>query len=114
MEEKRTIALPVFLAALLLLPMLYVGSYFCLLAPFIATGDDGAGQQVVAYRVLRFNAGVDSGLAEAFYSPLYWLDEKLRPSYWNGPGLTHYGLGPPVEIDAADLVVEASMEESGD
>ena len=65
---------PLFLAiVLLLLPVLYVGSYLALmdhqpLAPFT--------------RIRAANFRIGGEAAHYFYLPLIWIDSKVRPDFW--------------------------------
>ena len=63
MKEKRTNGVPITATVLLLLPLLYVGSYLANVRP---------GQ---SYRI-------GGGLADGFYRPLEQVDRRIRPDAW--------------------------------
>jgi hypothetical protein len=72
MEEKRTSGAWIMVAVLLLLPVLYVGSYMLMLEGPRAVGGPHYWPQ---YRL-------DSGYIRDFYSPINKLDRHVRPKYW--------------------------------
>jgi hypothetical protein len=78
MEHKRSTAAPIAIAVLLLLPVLYVGSYLALLDPQESPDHSGLG----VMRIRRYGI-LDGNLIDNFYRPANWVDEKIRPSYWN-------------------------------
>jgi hypothetical protein len=66
MDNKRSLMVPVAVAmALLLLPLLYVGSYYAMLHP----DNDPFGD------TYRFGGR----WSERFYQPMRWVDGRLRP-----------------------------------
>lgn len=85
MDKPRSSAAPIFAAILLLLPVLYIGSYFALVIPAgklpkstIAASLFASPQgiiQVSHYRLMP-------AFAARFYWPLEQLDRKLRPKAW--------------------------------
>jgi hypothetical protein len=83
MDKQRQARAPLVIAiVLLLLPLLYVGSYLALKKPFAITllGNGRNGTYVVAdYRMGQRIASY------AFY-PLEQIDRKLRPSAWEPTG----------------------------
>jgi len=74
-------AVPIFAAVLLLLPLLYVGSYLSLVVP----GGDYLEPTAGAWADVRFyRAG--EGLSEWFFWPLEQIDRMVRQERWdNGP-----------------------------
>jgi hypothetical protein len=72
MEERRSNAVPILAAiVMLLLPVLYVGSYLALVTP------DHRDPFAYPYRV-------QNRLVE-FYWPLEWIDRRVRPATWQLP-----------------------------
>lgn len=75
MNEKQSM-----IVLAILVPILYVGTYFALLKPnenditFTLTG--GRLRRAAAY-------GFGGTAAEVFYHPVNVLDQKLRPGYWD-------------------------------
>lgn len=68
-------AAPIIAAILLLLPLLYVGSYLALVSPL--TMKVGAGG------IIYFtNYRVGDEVAAGVFWPLEQLDRKARPGYW--------------------------------
>ena len=86
--DKRTSYTPIILAVvLLLLPVLYVGSYLALVVPdalpveHVNLTDDGE---------MVFGMGVDNyrwgrGYSARLFWPLEQIDRKVRPGAWNDP-----------------------------
>lgn len=82
MAERHLNLIWIVLGTALLLPILYVGSYLVLLDPFCVEQREPDGSVVVVYRIVRYRDHLHGGLAEGFYSPIHWVDRRLRPSYW--------------------------------
>jgi hypothetical protein len=80
MDQKRT-GLAWLTVALLLLPALYVGSYWALVRPLAVLipvpGDPGN------YDVRHYARG--GAVAETLYWPLEQVDRRLRPAAWYAP-----------------------------
>ena len=76
MKEQRSIAVPFVVAVLLLLPVLYVGSYLAMLDPLESRG----GGMLV--RSERYRGVGDVGIATHLFRPINLLDRRIRPSYW--------------------------------
>lgn len=97
MSKPHSSALPILAAVLLLLPLLYVGSYLALVVPggilvtpSLAPAPDGS-----------FNPPAPSYHSDQYYRvggpwtrrlfwPLEFVDRKLRPTEW-APGLWRFG-----------------------
>jgi hypothetical protein len=92
MAEKRTNA-PIAIAVLLLLPVLYVGSY----AALVKRDLDASCRGEFAH---EYRLGAKASVT--FFLPIHWLDIQLRPRYWMRDDLSHYG-GGATEIEEADL-----------
>lgn len=72
-------AVPIIAAILLLLPLLYVGSYFALLRPpQILLVPAHPETQIHHYAQYRLGGKV----AEQFFWPLEQIDRKVRPESW--------------------------------
>ena len=73
MEQRPANVMPVVIAALLLCPVLYVGSYFAIVKRYeLAWTTDG-------YWV---ECRIGGRAAETFFAPLHHLDRRIRRSYW--------------------------------
>lgn len=85
MEEKRNDIAWIMAALgvmLVLLPVLYVGSYYMMLNP----DEDPFSDE---YRFA-------TGSAKTVFAPISWLDRRMRPNYWRwsaSSDLQHYGGG---------------------
>ncbi len=79
MDKPPQSRAPVILAiVLLLLPVLYVGSYFALVVPRGRVVWHGSGT-----RMYLCNYRIDNQkLAAAFFWPLEQIDRKVRPGAW--------------------------------
>jgi hypothetical protein len=81
MERKRDITAPVGIAVvLLLLPVLYVGSYYALVVPTQGSFLGSARHPVSAemfpdYRIV-------GRYGDSFYKPIHNMDRELRPATW--------------------------------
>jgi len=77
MERPRSFA-PIIAAVLLLLPVLYVGSYLALVNPFFGSVDRGSNNGV------EFRHGYRNGgeWAWRLYYPLEQMDRRVRPKAW--------------------------------
>lgn len=78
MSEKRTINAVLVLAVALLLPLLYLGSYWALINDGIHSGYTVVGASI--YLEPTYKVGGDA--AEFFYWPAHMLDKRLRPNRW--------------------------------
>lgn len=76
MEEKRSYAVPVIAGVLLLLPCLYVGSYYALVEPTSILS--------LSYDDVTFLPyySVGGETAKAAFYPVHRLDRLVRPSHW--------------------------------
>jgi hypothetical protein len=90
-------AAPIIAAILLLLPVLYVGSYFALVVPepafyvsSLANGEKS--RRFTGYQI--YSAG-----CECFYWPLEQIDRTVRPGAWDGGLDAYIPSGPTVELD---------------
>jgi hypothetical protein len=72
MEENRTYAVPMTIGMLLVLPILYLVSYFALVLP----GGIWSGTRTVHYRV-------GTGIAEYAFWPLEQIDRRLQLRQWD-------------------------------
>src|SRR5690348_7177969 len=78
-------AAPIFAALLLLLPLVYLGTYLALVVPSGMTI-----QRVIVHREIRttevsfetYRFGVEP-FAERIFWPLEWIDRKVRTRAWN-------------------------------
>ena len=78
MEEKRSFAVPILAVLLLLLALsLYVGSYMATVNRVYYVTAVGDLEVTPDYTRL---AGMP---ARWCFFPVYWLDRKVRPGYWN-------------------------------
>jgi hypothetical protein len=75
MEEKRSAAAPVAIAVLLLLPVLYVGSYLVISIP--QPHPLAPGQRSQHFRI-------GGSITRFLFKPLTEIDRRLRPNYWGG------------------------------
>lgn len=83
-DHSRTGAGPLVLAiALLLMPLLYVGSYLSLVQPKGQRIYDPSG----ALRVAHYR--IDNHLASKVYYPLEKIDRKVRPQEWSQPKILY-------------------------
>lgn len=74
MEDKRSSAVWVVVAAVFMLPVLYFGSYLALMQP----GSFALGGTFTKYADYRYG-----GLyAARFFYPAHLLDRRIRPAYW--------------------------------
>jgi hypothetical protein len=85
MDKKRTIAGPIIAALLLIIPVLYVGSYFALVVPSginVFPPDDGmpGGSTSRIGRTYYYRFEITWG--ERFFWPLHQLHRKIRPDDW--------------------------------
>ena len=67
MGDRCSYTAPVVVAAIALLPCLYVGGYLAVLLPDPLSG--------ATYRY-------KSRICETFFRPAHWFDRRIRPSYW--------------------------------
>ena len=74
MQKSRSTA-PIIAAVLLLVPVLYVGSYFALVVP---QGIYPVGDPFAPTMYYRFG----NGIAQRLYWPLERIDRRLRPKAW--------------------------------
>jgi hypothetical protein len=81
MTKPRSVA-PIIVANLLLLPVLYVGSYFAMVVPgpISVTGSMGIGPPN------NPNYRSHGAWESRFFWPLEELDRKIRPRAWDGLG----------------------------
>ena len=89
---RRSLAPAVVVAFLLLLPLLYIGSYLVLVVPkgrLVPVVSQMGEQTVSGFAVYRYRVG-GHWLANA-YLPLERIDRKLRPEIWDS--------GPNFEIE---------------
>jgi hypothetical protein len=76
-DHSRSGAGPLVLAiGLLLLPLLYVGSYLSLVQPTGRRIYDRSGMRVASYRI-------DNPMPGKIYWPLERIDRKVRPKDWS-------------------------------
>lgn len=80
-------AAPIIAAILLLLPVLYVGSYFALAMPPVNQdrANSRANNRMGNYG-WNGRAWPRSSFAAGFYWPLEQIDKKLRPRFWKYGG----------------------------
>ncbi len=77
MGQKRSFTVPIVVAlVLLLLPSLYVGVYYAMV-DYEATISLGRVEWTPTYSL-----GGDT--AKVVFSPVHWIDRKVRPDYWEG------------------------------
>jgi hypothetical protein len=89
MNDRKSNAAPIAIAVLLLLlPCLYVGSYFALvqrdgsLLAMVHRSDEGMFRRGNPWQYgEHYGAGGYS--ARAFYKPINWIDRRLRLSHWD-------------------------------
>lgn len=84
MNERRSWSAPIVAALLLLLPAVYVGSYYCLVDtergydPVMGCNIGAQLSESLRYRVA-------SRLCCRIYWPIEQVDRKLRPEAWEDP-----------------------------
>jgi hypothetical protein len=88
--KKISSPAPIIAAVLLILPVLYVGSYLALVVPSgrpyrVVLILDGPQRPTPIYTtgIGHYRFGV--GLCQQFYWPLEQLDRKVRPRAWESP-----------------------------
>jgi hypothetical protein len=74
MEEQRSSLLPVVVALLLALPILYVGTYVALVIP------EGRIRNNEPFDMCYYR--IDGGGVDTVFWPLQRLDKRLRPLRW--------------------------------
>jgi hypothetical protein len=80
MSKPRSFA-PIVAAILLLLPVLYVGSYLALVNPEgLMIAEESAGGMAFG-KVYHYR--VESDWPAVFYWPLEQVDRQVRPASWN-------------------------------
>lgn len=96
-------AAPIIAAVLLLLPVLYVGSYFALVVPSgIRVGTikiNWIPQPIIDH----YRIGGD--IAAAVFWPLEQIDRNVRPGAWDELSLSH-GSGGAVPVEYPEPVVQ--------
>ena len=73
---------PIIAAILLLLPVLYVGSYLVVVEPedrFLTVPAENMKHRYIVGT--SHYCGASTSIAK-FYSPLEWMDRKIRPDAW--------------------------------
>jgi hypothetical protein len=80
MKEKRSTAVPAILAVLLLLPLVYVGSYLALLKPQPGSIAWSSWANLSVRRIADYRWGGD--YARAAFRPIHSVDQLVRPGYW--------------------------------
>lgn len=86
----------IFAIALLLLPILYVGSYLALVTPggFSIADDTGGGNMPISF----YNYRVSPSICSTLFWPLEQIDRKLRPEAWGfevqATSSGDYGIAP--------------------
>lgn len=78
MDDKRAPTVWIVAALLLLLPMLYVGSYCLIVERSIV--QLWSGQQRLP-RIATYRVG--GSAAATVFAPLHWVDRRVRREYWN-------------------------------
>jgi len=78
----RTSAVSITLASIMLLAMIYVGSYFALVRPMTYNSLKSIGPEspLVSRKVARYRLG--GGLAENMFRPMNWIDRRIRQDTW--------------------------------
>lgn len=89
MEKPRSIG-PIAVAALLLLPVIYVGSYLALVSPFRQIAPYGTvvteeGKTTTLMMDIHYRVG--GRWANALFWPLEQIDRRMRPHAWDGSAL---------------------------
>lgn len=94
--KERSYAAPVTALLVVLLPILYIGSYFALVYPPLGNVSHSVvgGEEIRDGRVVRefskhYYNGYRSGgdWARILFSPLEQIDRQLRPSAWGPMGV---------------------------
>lgn len=81
MEKRRTSAAPLFIAiAVLVLPLLYVGSYVALVTPRARFESTIAQPGMRTVRLTHYRIG--RGRVDWFFWPLEQIDRSVRPGAW--------------------------------
>jgi hypothetical protein len=81
MERHRSSAVGLFVAMLLLVPVVYVGSYLALVRPFAVMIPDR--RTSGSYELRHYRYGGD--WSEAVFWPLEQADRWIRPTAWREP-----------------------------
>jgi hypothetical protein len=82
-------AAPIIATILLLLPLLYVGSYLPLVSPAgqLSAGSLRARVFSLPRGILVSNYRAFPIVAPRFFWPLEWVDRKVRPGFWSASKL---------------------------
>jgi hypothetical protein len=80
MHEKRSSAVPAIVAVLLLLPLLYIGTYLALLRPQPGSLRWAALSNLEVRRIADYRWG--GSYTRAAFQPIHQVDRLIRPSYW--------------------------------
>ncbi|QDU31910.1 hypothetical protein ETAA8_70720 [Anatilimnocola aggregata] len=80
MDKPRSTAAPIFAAILLLLPVLYVGSYLALVVPDGRLTMPAPGSGLMGFRC-HYRLDSDIVLPTLFW-PIEQIDRKVRPAAW--------------------------------
>lgn len=81
MDDKRSHTVWIAAAMLMLLPMLYVGSYLVLVRPWAILIP--VPNEPSSYHISHYRYG--GAYAEAIYWPLEQLDRRIRAETWGEP-----------------------------
>ena len=85
MDKTRSSAAPIFATILLLLPVLYIGSYLALVIPAgkLIRSNVAASLFASPQGILRVSHyRIQPAFAARFYWPLEQIDRKVRPGAW--------------------------------
>lgn len=75
-QQRKSAVIPLFVAFLLILPLIYLGTYFANVIPGGVWRNPWSAEGMQYYRV-------GGRRAEFVYWPLERIDRQLRPSVWN-------------------------------
>jgi hypothetical protein len=89
MEEKRPHPVLLTIVLLLVIPLIYAGSYLALLSPDVLLltklGEDQHGDLIIILYTAPIYR-IESSFVETIFKPANWVDKRLRPQRWQGDG----------------------------
>ena len=80
----------IFAIVLLLLPVLYVGSYLALVTPDLRAVEDTSAAPKNRWRIVFTHYRFGRPWSERIYWPLEQIDRKVRPKVWELPSLDDF------------------------
>lgn len=83
MSETRYSALWIVTGLLLLAAVLYVSGYYALVVRVPYRGMFG--DEFYEGQYLLGNEGIEGDFFETVFTPMHWVDQQLRPQFWDSP-----------------------------